>query len=201
MSFSDPYGAASAEAATDPARAAAQPHDPAAVPAYLGFEDAGVRFLPCRLRGSSGGAWTCSSWSDEHPPRACPGGNRAPGRGRGPLSRNRDSEDPVAKPVSKLGEHRPGRGHRPDANRRPGDLRAVLDEYVAHHNRHRPHRARDLRPPDSGAASQSGHRSCDGANGASVTSGSTLREGQSGGYGWILRTGGSSLCSGWLETG
>jgi putative transposase len=27
-------------------------------------------------------------------------------------------------------------------------LRAVLDEYVAHYNRHRPHRARNLRPPD-----------------------------------------------------
>ena len=31
----------------------------------------------------------------------------------------------------------------------PRHLRAVLDEYAAHHNRHRPHRARDLRPPDS----------------------------------------------------
>jgi putative transposase len=30
----------------------------------------------------------------------------------------------------------------------PRDLRAVLDEYVAHYNRHRPHRARNLRPPD-----------------------------------------------------
>ena len=27
-------------------------------------------------------------------------------------------------------------------------LRAVVDEYVAHYNRHRPHRARNLRPPD-----------------------------------------------------
>jgi hypothetical protein len=27
-------------------------------------------------------------------------------------------------------------------------LLAILDEYVAHYNRHRPHRARDLRPPD-----------------------------------------------------
>jgi putative transposase len=27
-------------------------------------------------------------------------------------------------------------------------LRAVLDEYVAHYNQHRPHRSRDLRPPD-----------------------------------------------------
>ena len=29
-------------------------------------------------------------------------------------------------------------------------LRAVLDEYAAHYNRHRPHRARNLRPPDFG---------------------------------------------------
>jgi hypothetical protein len=27
-------------------------------------------------------------------------------------------------------------------------LRAVLDEYVAHYDHHRPHRARNLRPPD-----------------------------------------------------
>ena len=32
----------------------------------------------------------------------------------------------------------------------PRHLRAVLDEYVAHYNEHRPHRARNLRPPDSG---------------------------------------------------
>ena len=31
-------------------------------------------------------------------------------------------------------------------------LRAVLDGYVAHYNRHRRHRARNLRPPDSGDA-------------------------------------------------
>jgi putative transposase len=30
----------------------------------------------------------------------------------------------------------------------PWHLRTVLDEYVAHYNGHRPHRARDLRPPD-----------------------------------------------------
>jgi putative transposase len=30
----------------------------------------------------------------------------------------------------------------------PRHLRAVLDEYAAHYNRHRPHRARSLRPPD-----------------------------------------------------
>ena len=31
----------------------------------------------------------------------------------------------------------------------PRHLRAVLEEYAAHYNRHRPHRARNLRPPDS----------------------------------------------------
>ena len=30
----------------------------------------------------------------------------------------------------------------------PRHLRAVLDEYAAHYNWHRPHRARSLRPPD-----------------------------------------------------
>jgi hypothetical protein len=28
-------------------------------------------------------------------------------------------------------------------------LHAVLGEYAAHYNRHRPHRARNLQPPDS----------------------------------------------------
>ena len=32
----------------------------------------------------------------------------------------------------------------------PRHLRAVLDEYVAHYNRHCPQRARNLRPPDAG---------------------------------------------------
>jgi len=31
----------------------------------------------------------------------------------------------------------------------PRHLRAVLDEYAVHYNEHRPHRARDLRPPDA----------------------------------------------------
>jgi putative transposase len=30
----------------------------------------------------------------------------------------------------------------------PRHLRAVLEEYVAHYNRHRPHRGRNLRLPD-----------------------------------------------------
>jgi transposase InsO family protein len=32
----------------------------------------------------------------------------------------------------------------------PRHLRLVLHEYAAHYNRHRPHRARNLRPPDTG---------------------------------------------------
>ena len=32
----------------------------------------------------------------------------------------------------------------------PRHLRAVLDEYATHYNRHRPHRARNLRPPGAG---------------------------------------------------
>ncbi len=32
----------------------------------------------------------------------------------------------------------------------PRYLRVVLDEYVTHYNQHRPHRARNLRPPDTG---------------------------------------------------
>jgi hypothetical protein len=31
-------------------------------------------------------------------------------------------------------------------------LRTVLDGYVSHYNRHRPHRARNLRPSDGGDA-------------------------------------------------
>ncbi len=32
----------------------------------------------------------------------------------------------------------------------PQHLQAILDGYAAHYNQHRPHRARNLRPPDSG---------------------------------------------------
>jgi hypothetical protein len=32
----------------------------------------------------------------------------------------------------------------------PRHLQSVLSEYAAHYNRHRPHRARNLRPPDGG---------------------------------------------------
>jgi len=34
----------------------------------------------------------------------------------------------------------------------PRHLRAVLEQYVAHYNRHRPHRGRNLRPPDHDAS-------------------------------------------------
>jgi putative transposase len=46
----------------------------------------------------------------------------------------------------------------------PRHLLAVLDEYVAHYNRHRPHRARNLRPPD-----------CDDVPAAPVTDPATAR--------------------------
>ena len=46
----------------------------------------------------------------------------------------------------------------------PRHLCAVLDEYVGHYNRHRPHRARDLRPPD-----------CDGITTAEVADLTTVR--------------------------
>jgi putative transposase len=36
----------------------------------------------------------------------------------------------------------------------PRHLRAIVDEYVEHYNRHRPHRARNLRPPGHDDASQ-----------------------------------------------
>jgi putative transposase len=32
----------------------------------------------------------------------------------------------------------------------PRHLRAVLDEYAGHYNQHRPHQARNMRPPDCG---------------------------------------------------
>jgi putative transposase len=37
----------------------------------------------------------------------------------------------------------------------PRHLHAVLDEYVAYYNKHRPHRARKLRPPDYADSSTS----------------------------------------------
>ena len=46
----------------------------------------------------------------------------------------------------------------------PRHLRAVLDEYAAHYNHHRQHRARNLRPPD-----------CDGITRATTTDLSAAR--------------------------
>ena len=46
----------------------------------------------------------------------------------------------------------------------PRHLGAVLDEYSAHYNRHRPHRARNLRPPD-----------CDDITRAAVTDLTTVK--------------------------
>jgi putative transposase len=46
----------------------------------------------------------------------------------------------------------------------PRHLRAVLDEYAAHYNRHHPHRARNLGPPDRPHHRGPGHRPSDGTN-------------------------------------
>jgi putative transposase len=46
----------------------------------------------------------------------------------------------------------------------PRHLRVILDEYAAHYNRHRPHRALNLRPPD-----------CDGITIAGITDLTTAR--------------------------
>jgi hypothetical protein len=87
---------------------------------------------------------------DEHTPRACPGGNRAPGRG---VDHSAGIET-VKSPLRSRCRNWVGTVRAEVTDRMliadPRHLRAVLDEYVAHHNRHLPHRARDLRPPDSG---------------------------------------------------
>src|SRR5262249_5162124 len=63
-----------------PARAAAQPHVLAAVPAPPGLHDAGVRFLHRGLRGNLAPPVRVLRHRGEHPPRSCPGRDRAPGR-------------------------------------------------------------------------------------------------------------------------
>jgi putative transposase len=63
-----------------------------------------------------------------------------------------DGEDPAAEPVNASSERwvRTARSECTDRMLTGSrHLRAVLDEYVAHYNQHRPHRARNLRPPDS----------------------------------------------------
>ena len=82
-----------------PAPQRSQPAGLAAVPAYAGIDHARVRLLPCGLRGHFAprlGAVRC---------------------------RNRGGEDPAAQSESErfcraLGANSPGRGHRPDADRR-----------------------------------------------------------------------------------
>ncbi|HUZ25154.1 MAG TPA: integrase core domain-containing protein [Streptosporangiaceae bacterium] len=68
--------------------------------------------------------------------------------------RDRGGEDPTAQPKSDAHAERWVRTVRAEVTDRmpvagPRHLRAALDEYAAHYNRHRPHRARNLRPPDS----------------------------------------------------
>jgi hypothetical protein len=66
--------------------------------------------------------------------------------------RDRGGEDPSAPPANAYAERwvRTARAEVTDRLLLAGSrhLRAVLDEYAAHYNRHRPHRARTLRPPD-----------------------------------------------------
>ena len=66
--------------------------------------------------------------------------------------RDRGGEDPAAEPESERYAERWVRTVRAEVTDRmliagPRHLRAVLDEYVAHYNQHRPHWARNLRPP------------------------------------------------------
>jgi len=44
-------------------------------------------------------------------------------------------------------QHRSGKAQRNSALTGPRHLHAVLDEYAVHYHQHRPHRARNLRPP------------------------------------------------------
>jgi putative transposase len=48
----------------------------------------------------------------------------------------------------KMGTQRTSRVHRPDVIYGERHLLSVLDVYVAHYNRHRPHQSRQQRPPD-----------------------------------------------------
>src|SRR5690348_17099728 len=75
------YGAEGAEAAGDTACAEPLPVDVAAVPAQSGIHHVGVRLLPRRLRGDLAACLRVLRDRGEHPPRPCPGRDRAPGRG------------------------------------------------------------------------------------------------------------------------
>src|SRR5215831_10418396 len=73
------HRAADPEAAADPARTPAQPHHLAAVPSHPGRHDAGVRLLPCRLRGHLAPRLRVLRDRGEHPPCPCLEGDCAPG--------------------------------------------------------------------------------------------------------------------------
>ena len=66
---------------------------------------------------------------------------------------DRGSEDPATQPSGECPCRALGTHARSEVTGRmritgPRHLRTVLDECAAHYNRHRPHRARNLRPPD-----------------------------------------------------
>jgi putative transposase len=81
--------------------------------------------------------------------RAVHRGIRCGARGRG----DRGGEDPAAQPRSECFCRALGAHGRSGVTGRmliagPRHLRAVMDEHAAHYSRHRPHRGRNLRPPD-----------------------------------------------------
>ena len=67
------HGAADPETAADPARSAAPPHDLAAVHPQPGRDDAGVRFLPRRVRSDPAPGLCVLRDRAEQPPCPCPG--------------------------------------------------------------------------------------------------------------------------------
>jgi putative transposase len=67
--------------------------------------------------------------------------------------RRENSQDPAADAARELlcremGTQRTCRVRRPDAHLRRTALLSILDDYVGHYNRHRPHQSRQQRPPD-----------------------------------------------------
>jgi len=71
--------------------------------------------------------------------------------------RDRGGDDPAAQPTAEcrcraLGSHGARGADRPDARcRAAAPAHIILGEYAAHCNQHRPHRARNLRPPHGSA--------------------------------------------------